>query len=66
MIVILHLKHPIIGTTEEIFQHSDNGQTKPEEPKKSKPKEMQNLLFYLNKIPSRPQGDLIENILKNW
>jgi hypothetical protein len=34
--------------------------------RKKKLKDMQNVMFYLNKIPSRPQGDHIENILKYW
>jgi hypothetical protein len=25
-----------------------------------------NILFFENKIPSRPQGDFLDNILKNW
>mmetsp|Transcript_14808 Transcript_14808/g.12615 ORF Transcript_14808/g.12615 Transcript_14808/m.12615 type:complete len:242 (-) Transcript_14808:150-875(-) len=34
--------------------------------KAKKLKDMPNVMFYLNKMPSRPQGDYIDNIHKYW
>ena len=52
--------------TNQFVNFSDDADSQNPMLKAKKLKDMPNVMFYLNKMPSRPQGDYIDNIHKYW